>query len=131
MLERIYGLADPRFQQLICDFVDHAGLLHIRLIHEEVNIGVWQVKPSRTRPEHHYTSVGIALPHYIFDSGDDLLADLQILGGRLDETLEVQNLIVQEYEGVLDLQGEVTDPWVLVSVVLLRNTRFNIVDRVT
>jgi hypothetical protein len=71
------------------------------------------------------------LPHYIFDSGDNLLADLQILGGRLNESLEVQNLIVQEYEGVLDLQGEVTDPWVLISVVLLRNTRFNIVDRVT
>ena len=71
------------------------------------------------------------MPHYIFDSGDNLLADLQILGGRLNESLEVQNLIVQEYEGVLDLQGEVTDPWVLISVVLLRNTRFNIVDRVT
>lgn len=131
MLEGIYGLADPRLQQLISEFVDHVSLLHIRQIHEEVYIRVGQVKPSRTGPEHHYTSVGIALPHYVFDSGDYLLADLQILRGRLNEPLEVQNLIVQEYEGVLDLQREVTDPWVLISVVLLRNTRFNIVDRVT
>jgi hypothetical protein len=131
MLERIYGLADPWLQQLVSEFVDHVSLLHIWQVHEEVDIGVGQVEPSCTRPENHYTSVGIALPHYVFHSSDHLFADLQILGGRLNEPLEVQNLIVQEYEGVLDLKCEITDPWVLISVVLLRNTRFNVVDRVT
>ena len=131
MLERIYGLADPRFQQLISEFVYHVSLLHIWQIHQEVNIGVWQVKTGRTGPKHHHTGFGIALPNYIFDSGDHLFADSQILWSRLNKPLKVQNLIVQEYECVLNLQREVTDPWVLISVVLLRNTRFNIVDRVT
>ena len=131
VLQGVYGLADPGLQELVRELVDHAGLLDIWLVNEEVDIRIRQVEPCGTRPEDHYTCVGIALPYYIFDSGHDLLADLQILWRGLDEFLEIQDLIVQEDKGVLDLQGEVTDPGVLISIVLLRDSSFYIVYRVS
>jgi len=74
MLKGVYRLADPGLQKLISKLVDHAGFLDIGLIYQQVDIRVGKVETCRAGPENHYACVGIALSHYIFDSGHYLFA---------------------------------------------------------
>jgi len=57
-----------------------------------------------------------------------LFANLEVSRGRLNELLEIEDLIMQENKGVFDLKSEVTDPRVLVTVVLLANAILNVIN---
>ncbi len=72
-------------------------------------------------------SLWIALSNYFFDSFDDFLSILLILLSSENELSEVQNLIVQKYERVFDLERKVTQPRVLISVILATNSVFEFI----
>ena len=126
-LNRLDRGANARFEQFSRQLWNHGKFSHCRQVTQEINIGLGQIKPRRTRPKNAYLSLWVLVDDHSGDPLNNLLPHVLILLRRRNILYKVEDFTVQEKENVLDFQCLFWQPrkvliarWRLV-VILLRN----------